>query len=123
MPAVGTRRTYRIDHYDGFWFAEIGIDHSNPEAEAAMRSSIGFFSGGEDLLKKECGGDVTTAFLKLLAPVLCHLSQELGNMVEAMGHEEGFPTLDGSLGIHLIHCERFEFTRDDFRVRSVEDKR
>lgn len=107
------------------WQAEFDIDLL--KGAPACKESLDFFGDPitrEDDSNEEC----VRAWLRFWAPLIAKLSMTHGHndgspcqMITALANLEGMPPVDGSQGILLSYCDRFEFDSEEFDIASEKE--
>lgn len=122
-------KRYEINHDDTDFYMEVEIDHDK-FTEQAQNEINEFWSGADDRLGEE-NGNLLHAVLKLLAHTVMCLQVEYryntSGIVRAFDWDaefgprgqEGWPKMDGSDGIKIVHVGEVEFAPSDMDVREV----
>ena len=101
--------------YEMWWEAEFEVDYD--KAFEPCKESLAFF-GIHPTAEENNPKDVIEAFLKFWGRTIIKASQDsFRSVVDELAATEGLIPMDGSKGIKLIDCERFDFEQDDFTVK------
>lgn len=125
---MATKR-YRVDYNSDEGFIVVDIDHEKLTDET-LASINDFWMDAEYRLA--CSDDnVLHAVLKLLCEMVLKFQMDCSQTVEGVindfdpkvsygkGGIEGWPKMDGSMGIKIIAIGNFEFLETDFEVKEV----
>jgi hypothetical protein len=102
------KKQYQLTYADGYDMT-VEVDHSILTDEKAHELN-NFWSGAQDRIDRR-RGDIIETVLTMLCVEFMQLSVEHLDPEAAFnnGEVEGWPPLDGSWGIKLVHYEPFEF--------------
>lgn len=78
-----------------------------------LRSSLDFFSGGEEVLE-ESNGNLYIAYAKFISKKILIESMDwnVSGIIDQFKDSEGYLELDGSQGVTLIYADGFEIDND-----------
>ena len=122
-------KKYKVSHDSGAEMT-VEIDHSIM-TENELHELNNFWSGAKDRLSDE-DGNILEVALKLLLERVLSVQFEGGLNTQGVinafdwdyphgnGGQEGYPKLDGSIGIKLLDVEGFEFLTCDMSISEVQ---
>lgn len=126
-------RTYKIDNYANFWSCTVEVEptkileeYSKPDEPYTtlmlMKELILFWHGGASRLDLN-NGDITKTFLQQLGReifiILCENNYNLFGVVDEFKGREGWPLMDGRVGIKITDVDTLDFECDDFEIEQI----
>jgi len=118
-------KRYEIENDDLCWSAIIEIDETVLNSEL-IKESLCFFSGGERLYNDciEDGGNLYDVYVNFIAGTICDYSFKNGGWETTIIREwesmaEGYPSLDGKMGLRLVSVDHPEVYDFEFSVKEI----
>ncbi len=101
-------QTYKLS-YDWQEIARVEIDKE--KCQPLLKEMILFWMGGEEKIEDN-GGNIVQTWLKQLGAFIVRRGR-------APDGDEGWTKLDGTYGIKILSCERWEVDEDSIEIESI----
>lgn len=124
---MSNKKRYLLEHDGTYFDMTVEVDHDKV-TEKVLTEINEFWTDGKDRLEA-AGGDVLQAVLKMLCQYVITLQIEYGYNTHGIRElfnwgvrgngQEGWPMMDGSEGIEIIHVSNTEIPSSEITVMEV----